>query len=213
MFRPYKTWILTPVIFCAVCILTLRLRHRLAHIRSRLPYSCCACLSSQHQWKQLQCLVSSNLGSFMNLCLTSFPGFVIAGIPVYYITQAEDDAKPRVIGESPRLELSPQTSFQYLTESPYSLVPRVGCTPPWSSICSRRLGSRGYRWRRRSRDVTNAQNDGSMRYASKPFRLVSSTVLHSYLSQHNAMHMRNHFGEMGIVGIAAVCCRGTGRPG
>ncbi|TEB36352.1 L-methionine transporter [Coprinellus micaceus] len=60
--RPYKTWIITPLIFCGVALFLL-------------------CMP----------IIAAPIEAIAVL------GFVAAGVPVYYVTQADDDAKPRVI--------------------------------------------------------------------------------------------------------------------
>lgn len=60
--RPYKTWIITPVVFCAVCLFLL-----------------------------LMPIIAAPLEAIAVL------GFVLAGIPVYYLTQRNEEGDPPVI--------------------------------------------------------------------------------------------------------------------
>ncbi|RXW24138.1 hypothetical protein EST38_g1706 [Candolleomyces aberdarensis] len=60
--RPYKTWIITPLIFCGVALFLL-------------------CMP----------IIAAPIEAIAVL------GFIAAGVPVYYLTQADEDAKPRII--------------------------------------------------------------------------------------------------------------------
>lgn len=60
--RPYRTWIITPLVFCAVCLFLL-----------------------------LMPIIAAPLEAIAVL------GFVLAGIPIYYLTQKTEDGDPPVI--------------------------------------------------------------------------------------------------------------------
>ncbi|KAJ2937052.1 hypothetical protein H1R20_g39, partial [Candolleomyces eurysporus] len=60
--RPYRTWIITPLIFCGVALFLL-------------------CMP----------IIAAPMEAIAVL------GFIAAGVPVYYLTQADEDAKPRII--------------------------------------------------------------------------------------------------------------------
>ncbi|TFK29971.1 L-methionine transporter [Coprinopsis marcescibilis] len=61
--RPYRVWIITPLIFCAVALFLL-------------------CMP----------IIAAPMEAIAVLA------FVAAGVPVYYVTQVDDDAKPRIFG-------------------------------------------------------------------------------------------------------------------
>ncbi|KAF6765237.1 L-methionine transporter [Ephemerocybe angulata] len=60
--RPYRTWIITPLIFCGVALFLL-------------------CMP----------IIAAPMEAIAVLC------FIGAGVPVYYLTQADEDTKPRII--------------------------------------------------------------------------------------------------------------------
>ncbi|KAI0331152.1 amino acid transporter [Cubamyces sp. BRFM 1775] len=76
--RPYKTWIITPLVFCAVCIFLLCMPIIAA------PLEAIAVLGMQFD---SQCTARINIHP---------TGFVLAGIPLYYITHRNEGRPSRV---------------------------------------------------------------------------------------------------------------------